>query len=96
MSCSVCQGYDSHKCPCCGDSVRVTECPDCHGLGITPWRAVNMETKEIIEVTHGEWILMLEEEDALVLPEKPLFCRYDEGGDRCPTCYGEGVIPKDY
>ena len=96
MSCSVCQGYDSHHCPCCGDGIDTIECPDCHGTGREPWRAINLDTLEIVEVTHNAWILLPEDEDDATLMtlrgKKQNFCRYSEGGGKCMTCYGDGKI----
>ena len=34
MSCSVCQGFSSEKCPCCSDDLEVIDCPECDGMGV--------------------------------------------------------------
>lgn len=95
MSCSVCQGYDSDRCPCCSEGVREIECPDCNGTGINPWRAVNIETFEIVEVTKDIWIALPEDEYE-AQETRHILCRYEEGGDKCLTCHGDGKIPEDY
>lgn len=95
MSCSVCQGYDSDRCPCCSEGVKSITCPDCHGTGITPWRKVNILTFEIEDASKEEWIA-LPEDEIEAMAEGVDFCRYEEGGDRCTTCYGDGLIIVDY
>ena len=93
--CAVCNGYSSHGCPSCSDRTNEITCPDCHGTGVTPWRAVHIETFEIVEVTKDIWIALPEDEyDAK--ETNHILCRYEEGGDRCLTCYGDGRIPENY
>lgn len=100
MSCSVCQGYSSEKCPCCSEGVKSVVCPDCHGTGKTPYLAWNLDTKKVEEVTKSAWIIMPEDEDEAMLltarGKKQNYCRYEEGGFVCRTCYGDGKIPEDY
>lgn len=33
MSCSVCEGYSSYNCPCCGPQIEKIVCPECDGSG---------------------------------------------------------------
>lgn len=93
--CLVCEGYSSDRCPCCSEGAREIECPDCGGTGFNPWRAVNIETFEIVEVTKDIWIALPEDEYE-AQETKHILCRYEEGGDKCLTCHGDGRIPKDY
>ena len=99
MSCPVCQGYDSHKCPCCSPGARTIECPTCHGKGITPWLAMHLETKEIISITHAAWLILPEDEteaeQMTLMGRKQYFIQYEEGGDICPTCRGDRVLFED-
>lgn len=46
----------------------------------------------IKEVSKDEWENLPEETNEI----DDRWVRYEEGGDRCPTCYGDGVIPEDY
>lgn len=96
MSCPVCQGYDSNKCPVCSPGAKTIECPTCHGRGVTPWLAMHLETKKIISVTHAAWLILPEDEDEdehmATLGKKQYFIQYEEGGDICPTCRGDRVV----
>lgn len=98
MSCPICQGYDSYHCPNCAEA-KDKDCPDCQGLGIEPYRAINLETQEIINVTHSAWIIMPEDEEEAALlsarGKKQKFCQYSEGGYTCATCRGCGKIAID-
>lgn len=95
--CTVCEGYSSTKCPCCGEGVETAICPDCHGTGKTPYLAVNLVTKEIEEVTESAWLIMPEDEDEAALltarGKKQNYCRCEKGGSICRTCYGHGKYP---
>lgn len=96
MSCPVCQGYDSNKCPVCSPGAKTIECPTCHGRGVTPWLAMHLETKKIISVTHAAWLILPEDEDEAehmaTLGKKQYFIQYEVGGDICPTCRGDKVV----
>lgn len=70
-------------------------CPDCHGTGIAPWRKVNVFSFEIVDVSKEEWIA-LPEDEIEAMAEGLAYCRYEEGGDKCATCHGDGLIPEDY
>lgn len=100
MSCSVCQGYSSDKCPVCNEGVRSVECPDCHGTGKTPWLAWNMNECRIEEVTKETWMTLPEDEEEADLltirGKRQRYCRYEEGGYVCRTCNGDGRLPEDY
>ena len=89
MSCSVCQGYDSDKCPHCSEGVRFDICPDCNGTGRAPYTAYNEDTDESKIVTMAEWY-------ALPSDSEHGWHRFDEGGHYCSTCHGDGKIPEDY
>lgn len=95
MSCSICQGYDDTKCPCCGEEVRMVECPDCKGTGKTPYLAYDMRTSKTIEVEEIVWLTLPEDRQEAEQRRKHTY-QLDEGGYRCPTCYGEGIIPEDH
>ena len=99
MSCSVCEGYSSHNCPCCSEGIRMVKCPDCHGTGKTPYLAYDMLKNEVVEVTESAWIAMHEEDIAELLTargKKQNYFRYEKGGATCKTCHGCGLIPEDY
>lgn len=95
MSCSVCQGYNSDKCPCCGEGVRSVECPDCHGTGRVPYLALNILSNKTIEVSEKEW-KALPDDEYIALAKGIELVQYEEGGFVCRTCYGDGKIPEDY
>lgn len=93
MSCSVCAGYSSYNCPCCGEDVRMMTCPDCKGTGLTPFRLFNIKTRGVVEVSANMYYSYPKDEDSA--EEKGEFlCRIPR--EECPTCHGEGEIPEDY
>lgn len=87
MSCSVCRGHSSHKCPCCGGGVKTRECPDCEdGL---QYYSFNVRTREFVKVTAIAYqILPFDEDDAM--HEGKNYCQGEIV--RCSTCNGEGEI----
>lgn len=87
MSCSVCAGYSNYSCPYCGESTRMTDCPDCEdGL---QYFSFNIKTREFVKVTELAFqILPFDEDDAR--QEKKHYCQGDI--KRCPTCNGEGKV----
>ena len=92
MSCSVCAGYDSSNCPCCGETIQMVICPDCHGTGMRKHRAFHIHRRVTAEVTETTWqILPKDEDDAMVRGE--IWCRFPR--EKCPTCKGEGEIPDE-
>ena len=100
MSCPVCKGYNSSKCPVCSEGVKTKKCPVCHGSGKTPYLAMNLDTKEIIEVTSATWLALPEDEEVAQFlsnrGKKQRFCQYEEGGFVCHFCHGEGIVPEEY
>lgn len=95
MSCSVCRGYDSSKCPCCSEELNSIECPDCHGSGFALYFAFNVKTRETIEVSEEEWETLPDDEDSAIAKGVELI-QCEEGGTICRTCHGEGKIPEGY
>ena len=93
MSCSVCAGYSSYNCPCCGEEVRMITCPDCQGTGYTPHRALNIHTREDVKVTAVCWDLLPNNED-IAAQKGENYCKLPR--ECCPTCKGDGEIPEDY
>lgn len=91
MSCSVCLGYDSYNCPCCGEK-HTTTCPDCQGSGYTPYLAFDIRTRRDIPVTKAAYDLLSIDEDAA----HTLGMRYcKQEIEICPTCYGSGEVQID-
>lgn len=93
MSCSVCAGYSSYNCPCCGEDVRMMTCPDCNGTGYSPYKAWHIHRHVEVEVTKTTWLVIPKDEDE-ALAKGENWCRMDR--KICPTCKGEGEIPEDY
>lgn len=93
MSCSVCAGYSSYNCPCCGEEIRMVACPDCKGTGMEPYRLFNIRTRGEIVVTANMYFSYPKDEDDAEAKGEFL-CRMPRG--YCPTCKGEGEIPEDY
>ena len=92
MSCSVCAGYSSYNCPCCGEDVRMMECPDCGGNGVR-YLAFHITERRFKEVTELAFTILPQDEDeARYMRNK--WCQGDI--KRCPTCKGEGEIPENY
>lgn len=93
MSCSVCAGYSSYNCPCCGEEVVMVDCPDCKGTGFAPYKAFHIHRREEVEVTELCWTLLPEDEDAAFdLGEN--YCQMPR--ETCRTCKGEGEIPESH
>lgn len=93
MSCSVCAGYSSYNCPCCGEPVRMMTCPDCKGSGMEAYKAYHIHrhiTTDVTKICYD--ILPKDEDDAIARGEN--WCRWPR--ERCHTCKGEGEIPEDY
>ena len=91
MSCSVCAGYSSYNCPCCGEEPRMIACPDCED-GMEYW-SFNIKSRTFVRVTPIAYqLLPFDEDDARA--EGKNYCQADIR--RCPTCQGEGRIPEDY
>lgn len=93
MSCSVCAGYDSSKCPVCGEGVETRICPDCEGSGYTPYKAYDILAKKEIPITELAWQILPDDEDEA--DDKGMrFCKVEI--EICPRCSGEGSIPIGY
>ena len=86
--CTVCQGYSKVSCPCCSD-VNVTICPDCNGTGYAPYRALNIYTRDDVEVTEIAWMLLPDDEDAAYECGQN-YCKMPR--ELCTTCRGDGEI----
>lgn len=92
MSCFACEGHTVTYCPVCGHGeLPMKECPDCHGTGKTAYMAYDMRTNDSYEVEEIVWLTLPESFEEAMMKGKNVF-RDDEGGDRCPTCGGEGEI----
>ena len=93
MSCSVCAGYDSYNCPCCGEEVSMITCPDCKGTGNAPYKAFHIHDRVTVTCTELTWLAIPHDEDAAAdLGEN--WCRWPR--EACPTCKGEGEIHENY
>lgn len=66
-------------------------CPDCEGRK-TIYEVVNIHTGDTLRVTPLAYMMQPENEDA-ALQQGQNYCKWGE--ERCPTCYGEGVIPDE-
>ena len=91
MSCSVCAGYDSYNCPCCGKEVSMTVCPECHGTGWEDYSLLQIHTRGIIKVSREQWVRYPADEDEAFDKGENL-CRMPR--ERCGRCHGEGEIPE--
>lgn len=90
MSCSVCAGYSSYNCPCCGKDTRIIECPDCeNGLR---YYSIDIKTGEEKQVTKAAYLILPFDEDDARQEKK----RYYQGDIvKCRTCDGDGVIAEE-
>lgn len=93
MSCSVCAGYDSYNCPCCGETIQMIICPDCHGTGMKKPRAFHIYRRVTAEVTETVYQILPKDEDA-AFDRDENWCRFPR--EACPTCKGEGEVPENY
>lgn len=93
MSCSVCAGYSSYNCPCCGEEVSMVTCPDCEGTGLTPYKAWHIHLRRAVECTKAAWYCLPTSEDE-AYAKRENFCRMER--TVCPTCKGEGQISEHY
>lgn len=86
MSCPVCRGHDTYKCPSCGPGKK--DCPDCYG-GLVYW-SLNIHSGKMTKVTELAYrILPFDEDDARA--EGKNYCQGEI--ERCLTCNGEGEVP---
>lgn len=88
MSCTVCSGYDTSKCPVCSEYMEEIECPECDGTGLNHRLAFNIKTRQYVEINPTTWdVLPVTEEEAEFKGWN--YCRAEE---ECPYCKGSGVI----
>lgn len=92
MSCSVCAGYSDYNCPCCGEQVRMIECPDCEGIG-SVYLSFNIKTREFFKTTRLAYHILPENEDMAAYKGEH-YCQGDVV--ICKSCHGLGIIPEDY
>ena len=93
MSCSVCAGYSSQNCPCCGGDYRMVTCPDCNGTGRGPYMLQNIRTRGIIVTDFDHYYLFPRDEEMARMRGENV-CRLPRG--LCRTCHGDGEIPEEY
>lgn len=91
MSCSVCSGYSSRNCPCCGDEPRMTLCPHCKGTGEQDWMVFDIKDRIAVECIESAYLYAPEDEDTAEYLGK----RYCKLSCTCKTCNGEGEIPEN-
>ena len=88
MSCTVCSGYDTSRCPVCSEQMEVIECPECDGTGLNHRLAFNIKTRQYVEIDPTTWnILPATEEEAEFKGWN--YCRAEE---ECQYCKGSGRI----
>ena len=91
MSCEVCAGYDSYKCPVCGEQIKMVTCPMCKGTGEGDWKVYDRVDDVVLRATRQAYnMAALNEEDAEGLNE-----RYCRESNTCQTCKGLGEIPEN-
>lgn len=88
MACSVCAGHDTYNCPCCGEEIRMIDCPDCNGTGKGGWKVWDIIDRVVVDCEEIAYLASPEDEDEAAYMGKR-YCRYS---DKCPTCHGEGQI----
>lgn len=91
MSCSVCAGYSDQNCPCCGEDVRMTDCPDCEGRGFV-YLSFNIKTREFVKTTRTAYHILPENED-IALFKGENYCQGDIVN--CKRCKSTGLVPED-
>ena len=90
MSCSVCAGYSSYNCPCCGGYTETIDCPDCGGTGEGNYTVWDVHNRREVSCTRLAYLLCADtEDDALERGQ-----RYCKLSCVCKTCNGEGTIEK--
>lgn len=87
MSCSVCAGYSSYNCPCCGNEVDT--CHVCHGRGHMGFFRFNVVTRETSEVSEEEYDMLPDDED-MAQDLGFTFCKAELA--ECFECHGLGEI----
>lgn len=92
MSCTVCAGYSSQDCPCCGKGAGVTDCPDCGGTGEGAWKVWDIIDRVIVDCTEIAYQIACNDEDEAAVKGKR-FCKLS---DTCPTCRGTGQVMQTF
>ena len=90
MSCSVCLGYSSANCPCCGAQYEVIDCPDCKGTGEHDYTVWDVHLGLEVSCTKLAYLSAAGDEDT-ALERGQRYCKYS---CVCKTCNGEGTICK--
>lgn len=91
MSCSVCRGYDSDNCPCCGEDMDIIDCPNCNGTGEADWQVFDVKTRETVDCSEIAYHYAAEDEDEAEFLGK----RYCRLSCECQTCKGNGSVYQD-
>lgn len=89
MSCDVCKGINSSRCPVCGTGEREDECPHCNGTGVDECWAVCVDTGEKVKVTSLAWITLPWFREEAVAKGKRQFRGM---ATDCPYCDGSGLL----
>lgn len=89
MSCDVCRGTNSSRCPVCGGHSEPGPCPECRGIGLVNCYALSMKTGEEIEVTAETFLCLPETEEEARRAGRYYYRAYSEG---CRRCDGTGEI----
>ena len=66
-------------------------CPDCQGSGYTPYKALDIITRNEVAVTELAWRILPDDENEAE-SKRMRYCKMDI--EICPTCGGEGEIPE--
>ena len=92
MSCDVCRGTNSSRCPVCGSEPEIVSCPKCRGLGLVNCYAVSLRTGEEVEVTAETYQgIPATEEEARVSGKH----YYRSFAEDCEFCGGSGEMLLD-
>lgn len=91
MSCSLCKGYDSDKCPSCSNDLDTIACPTCLGSGEADWKVFDVIERRIVSCSEVAYIYAaVDEDDAYYLGQR--FCKLS---CECQTCKGKGDVYTD-
>lgn len=89
MSCDVCRGTNSSRCPVCGDEPDIVTCPKCRGLGLVNCYARSLRSGEEIEVTAETYLgIPATEEEARASGRH----YYRSFAEDCEFCGGSGEV----
>lgn len=92
MSCDVCRGTNSSRCPVCGEQQDIVYCPECRGLGLKKCFAVSIRSGKVMEVTAETYMGLPETEDEARVAGKKYYRHY---ADECGFCGGTGEVWQD-